>query len=117
MGKPGHRRRTKTKPYVIYSYALVPNNETLIIDKGARVYFHANSGLIIPRTGTIKVNGDNPPSTNLLSLENEVTFEGDRLEPAFENTPGLISDKLKFVLELVWKHIKTNGLAKGIVLK
>ncbi len=35
---------------------------------------------------------------------------------AFENTPGLISDKLKFVLELVWKYIKTNGLAKGIVL-
>ena len=79
---------TKTKPYVIYSYALVPNNETLIIDKGAKVYFHVNSGLIIPRTGTIKVNGDNPPSTNLLSLENEVTFEGDRLEPTFENTPG-----------------------------
>ncbi len=35
---------------------------------------------------------------------------------AFENTPGLISDKLKFVLELVWKYIKKNGLAKGIVL-
>ncbi|MEO6050601.1 MAG: ATP-binding protein [Pyrinomonadaceae bacterium] len=35
----------------------------------------------------------------------------------FENTPGLVSDKLKFVLEFVWKHVKfSNSSIKGIVL-
>ena len=79
---------TNSKPYVIYGYALVPNNETLIVDAGAKVYFHANSGIIVPRTGSIQINGTNPPASNLLSLVNEVTFEGDRLEPDFEDVPG-----------------------------
>jgi type II secretory pathway predicted ATPase ExeA len=34
----------------------------------------------------------------------------------FENTPGLVSDKLKFVLEFVWNHLKKNNLTNGIVL-
>lgn len=34
----------------------------------------------------------------------------------FENTPGLVSDKLRFVLEFVWRHIKASHSAKGIVL-
>ncbi|MGI9056332.1 MAG: AAA family ATPase [Pyrinomonadaceae bacterium] len=46
----------------------------------------------------------------------ETRLDYNFLVYAFENTPGLISDKLKFVLELVWKYIKKNDLAKGIVL-
>ena len=38
---------TNAKPYVIYGYAKIPENETLVIDPGARVHFHANSGLIV----------------------------------------------------------------------
>jgi len=34
----------------------------------------------------------------------------------FENTPGLVSDKLKSVLEFVWKSVQTSHSAKGIVL-
>jgi hypothetical protein len=34
----------------------------------------------------------------------------------FENTPGLVSDKLKFVLEFVWDFLKRLNLTKGIVL-
>ena len=79
---------TNQKPYVVYGYAFVPNNETLVIDKGARVFFHANSGLVIPRTGTIQINGTDPPVNAPQSLINEVVFEGDRLEPMFSDVPG-----------------------------
>lgn len=79
---------TNQKPYVVYGYAFVPNNEILVIDKGARVFFHANSGLIIPRTATIQINGTDPPAGFPESLVNEVVFEGDRLEPMFSDVPG-----------------------------
>ena len=79
---------TNQKPYVIYGYAFVPNNENLVIDKGARVFFHANSGIIIPRSASFQINGTDPPSTDLQSLANEVVFEGDRLEPMFSDVVG-----------------------------
>jgi hypothetical protein len=34
----------------------------------------------------------------------------------YENTPGLVSDKLKFVLEFIWKFVQSTHSAKGIVL-
>ncbi|CAL2092772.1 hypothetical protein [Tenacibaculum sp. 190524A05c] len=70
---------TNEKPYVIYGYAAVPANKTLTIEAGARIHFHDNSGLIIDDEGTLKVNG---------TLSDKVTFEGDRLEPFFDNVPG-----------------------------
>ena len=79
---------TNQKPYVIYGYAFVPNNENLVIDKGARVFFHANSGIIIPRNASFQINGTNPPTTAPQSFANEVVFEGDRLEPQFSDVPG-----------------------------
>jgi hypothetical protein len=77
---------TNEKPYVIYGYAAVDEGKTLNINAGARVHFHANSGLIVTNTASLKVNG--APSTDPELLENEVIFEGDRLEPLFENVPG-----------------------------
>jgi len=77
---------TNEKPYVIYGYAAVNDDKTLSIDAGARVHFHANSGLIITNGGSLKVNG--LPSIDQELLEGEVIFEGDRLEPSFENVPG-----------------------------
>jgi len=74
------------KPYVIYGYAAVNNSKTLNIAAGARIHFHANSGLIVTSGGTLEVNG--LPSTDQELLEGEVIFEGDRLEPSFENVPG-----------------------------
>lgn len=70
---------TADKPYVIYGYAAVPSGRTLTVDPGARIHFHANSGLIVDNGATIQVNG---------TLENKVIFEGDRLENAFSNVPG-----------------------------
>lgn len=74
------------KPYVIYGYAAVPSNKTLQIEAGARVHFHKNSGLIVPEGASIQVNG--AWSEDQKNLENEVVFEGDRLEPDFKNIPG-----------------------------
>ncbi|MBC7607765.1 MAG: hypothetical protein H7199_12540 [Burkholderiales bacterium] len=78
---------TKDKPYVIYGYAGIPDTKTLIVDPGAKVYFHADSGLIAQPGGTLIINGTTS-TNNQNPLENEVTFEGDRLEPSFEETPG-----------------------------
>ncbi|WP_291103150.1 MULTISPECIES: hypothetical protein [unclassified Flavobacterium] len=76
---------TKQKPYVIYGYAAVPPGKTAIFDAGARVYFHANSGIILTSNASINVNGTNSSTDK---LENEVIFEGDRLEPDFADVSG-----------------------------
>ncbi len=77
---------TNDKPYVIYGYAAVPTGSTLTVDAGARVHFHANSGLLVSEGATLDVNG--ALSTDADLLENEVIFEGDRLEPGFADVPG-----------------------------
>lgn len=77
---------TNEKPYVIYGYAAVPPTKTLTVDAGARVHFHENSGLLVANQATIKANGALSADPEL--LENEIIFQGDRLEPAFEDVPG-----------------------------
>jgi len=77
---------TNQKPYVIYGYAAVPNNQTLNIEAGARVHFHANSGLLVAEGASLQVNGANSADQEV--LENQVIFEGDRLEPDFADVPG-----------------------------
>jgi hypothetical protein len=68
-----------SKPYVIYGYAAIPANQTLTVDAGARIHFHAESGLIVANNASLQVNG---------TIANPVVFEGDRLEPGFSETPG-----------------------------
>ncbi len=70
---------TDEKPYVIYGYAAVPSEKTLTINAGAKIYFHNNSGLIVDKKGSLKVNG---------TLDSKVIFESDRLEQRFNNIPG-----------------------------
>jgi hypothetical protein len=77
---------TNEKPYVIYGYAAVAPDKTLTVDPGARVHFHANSGILVADGGSMKVNGER--SVDPVLLENEVIFEGDRLEPGFSDIPG-----------------------------
>jgi hypothetical protein len=78
---------TNQKPYVIYGYAGVPRGKTLQIDAGARVYFHSESGMIVQPNASLQVNGTVSPDVKK-PQQNEVIFEGDRLEPEFEDTPG-----------------------------
>lgn len=70
---------TNEKPYVIYGYAVINSYGKLIIDEGARVYFHKNSGLWAYTDGVLKVFG---------SQDNPVTFQGDRLESFYNDLPG-----------------------------
>jgi len=76
---------TNEKPYVIYGYAAVPSGKTAVFDAGARVHFHDNSGLLVTNGASINISGT--ASTTEL-LENEVIFEGDRLEPEYSDIPG-----------------------------
>lgn len=76
---------TNEKPYVIYGFAGVPSNKTLTIDPGARLHFHNQSGIIVANEATLKVNG---ALSMTEELENEVIFEGDRLEPAYDDVAG-----------------------------
>lgn len=73
------------KPYVVYGYGAIPTGKTLTVQAGARVHFHADSGLIIGSGGSLKVQGG---ISTTEALENEVIFEGDRLEPDFSDVPG-----------------------------
>jgi len=73
------------KPYVIYGFAGVPENKTVTFEAGARVHFHANSGLYVGDDASLQING-NVSTTK--QLENEVVFEGDRLEPEYSDVPG-----------------------------
>ncbi len=70
---------SNTKPTVIYGYAAVSENDVLTINSGSKVYFHNNSGLIIDKGASLKVNG---------TLNEKVIFEGDRLENSFNTVPG-----------------------------
>lgn len=76
---------TNAKPYVIYGYAAVPSNTTLEVDPGTRVHFHSGSALIAFNQSSIKIRGQKSETE---ALENEVIFEGDRLEQAFSDSPG-----------------------------
>ncbi|MFT4830895.1 MAG: hypothetical protein ACI815_000533 [Psychroserpens sp.] len=79
-------RFSNEKPYVIYGYAVVAPEKTLLIEAGTRVYFHKNSGIIIGKDSNLNINGALSEDQEL--LENEVIFEGDRLEPTYADIPG-----------------------------
>lgn len=74
------------KPYVIYGYAGVESGKTLTVDPGSRIHFHKDSGILVGQGASLNVNGG--LSSDTLLLENEVIFEGDRLEPEFSGVPG-----------------------------
>lgn len=73
------------KAYVVYGYAAVPSGKTALFDAGARIYFHSNSGLLVSENASIRVNG---AVSTTDKLENEVIFEGDRLQPEFSDVAG-----------------------------
>lgn len=66
------------KPHVIYGYAAIPEGETLTIPEGTDVYLHKNSLLFVYKS-SLNING---------TRTNPVTFQGDRLEPAYDDDAG-----------------------------
>jgi hypothetical protein len=69
----------KDKPHVIYGYALVDSGCVLTINQGANVHFHPGSGLVMCSSSTLNVNG---------TLQEKVTFQGDRLGDDYKDIPG-----------------------------
>ena len=74
------------KPYVIYGFAGVASEKKLNIAAGSRVHFHKDSGILVGEGASLSVNG--AISMDTVLLENEVIFEGGRLEPEFSGVPG-----------------------------
>jgi len=74
------------KPHVIYGIVAVDEGCTLTINEGVQVFVHSKSGLYIFR-GQLFVNG---------SKNNEVVFQGDRLESEYAEIPGQWGIQLDF---------------------
>jgi hypothetical protein len=70
---------TNDLPHVVYGYGLVVTGCSLTVEKGVRVHFHNNSGIIVMSGGKILVNG---------TKDSVVTFQGDRLGETFKDVPG-----------------------------
>lgn len=67
---------TADKPYLIYNIAWLDTGKTLTIEPGTHVYVHKNS--IMHVSGSLTING---------TVENPVTFSGDRLEDFYDDVP------------------------------
>ncbi|OQP58487.1 choice-of-anchor Q domain-containing protein [Niastella populi] len=70
---------TNNRPYVITGGMLIDKNATLTIEKGCRVYMHADAPIIVD--GTLKVTGEKYDSTR-------VVFRGDRIDDPYRDFPG-----------------------------
>nr|WP_294937902.1 right-handed parallel beta-helix repeat-containing protein [uncultured Flavobacterium sp.] len=100
-----------SKPYVIYGYAAVPTGETLTISEGAKIHFHADSGLIIGSGATITATGDYSQydAEGNVTDDNEIVFESDRLEPDFADVPGQWGT--------IWMTEGSTGSFKNVTIK
>jgi len=74
-----------SKPYLIYGYVGVPTGKTLTIEAGTRLYFHQNSGIIVQEGASLIVNGEQSTTEE---FENQVIFQGDRLEEEYAEVSG-----------------------------
>ncbi len=66
-------------PYVILGYLRVNTSKTLTINKGCRIYVHADAPIIID--GSLQING-------LKDSIDRVIFTGDRLDDPYKNFPA-----------------------------
>ncbi|MDR2410000.1 MAG: hypothetical protein LBE13_18075 [Bacteroidales bacterium] len=66
---------TKTKPYVIYGYAVINSNAKLTVEAGTQIYLHKQAGLWVYPEGCIHVNG---------TKDEPVVFQGDERKLANE---------------------------------
>jgi hypothetical protein len=66
-------------PYVILGSLLINTNQTLTINKGCRIYVHADAPILV--NGTVQVNG-------LKDTVDRVYFQGDRLDEPYKHYPA-----------------------------
>lgn len=91
---------TNKKPYVIYGFAVVPENKTLVIQPGAKLYFHTNSGIIAQAKSTIEANA---------TKSKPIIMQSSRLQKAYQYTPGLWSG--------IWLTSDAKALFNHTVIK
>lgn len=97
------------KPHIIYGYAVVDSACTLNILAGAEIHFHSNSGLWVYRGGTLLVD-----AAEQGDFENPVVFQGDRLEPQYENSAGQWGGLLGGIFFMTGS---TNNVIKNAIVK
>ena len=66
-------------PYVILGSLLINANQTLTINKGCRIYVHADAPIVV--NGSLQVNG-------LKDTADRVYFRGDRLDEPYKDYPA-----------------------------
>ncbi len=66
-------------PYIILGRLVIDTNALLTINKGCRIYIHADAPLIV--NGTLQVNGEKWDSTRVI-------FAGDRLDEFYRDFPA-----------------------------
>lgn len=87
---------TNTLPYVILGGIQVDTTATLTIQKGTRIYLHADAAFIVD--GTLMTNGEKYDSTRIV-------FRGDRLDDPYRDYPA------------AWPGIWFRGQSKNSVLQ
>jgi len=70
---------TNTRPYVILGSLYIEQGATLRIEKGCRIFVHADAPVLV--AGTLQVLGESDSSSR-------VYFSGDRLDDPYRNFPG-----------------------------
>lgn len=66
-------------PYVILGSLIIDPDKTLTLNKGCRIYVHADAPILVD--GTLRVNG-------LKDTADRVVFQGDRLDEPYKNFPA-----------------------------
>ena len=92
----GNTTWTNTLPYVILGSLQIDTNATLTIQKGTRIYMHADAPILVD--GTLKITGEKYDSTR-------VYFSSDRLDYPYNEYPGS------------WPGIYFRGTSKDNVLQ
>ena len=67
------------RPYVVLGSLIIDPNKTLTINKGCRIYVHADAPIIVD--GTLQING-------LKDSADRVYFQGDRLDEPYKDFPA-----------------------------
>jgi len=87
------------KPYLVYNYLYVDTGVTLTIKEGVKIHMHRNAQFLVG--GTLNATG---------SYENEIVFQGDRLEELYKDIPG------QWGL-MVFTHTSHNNLMDYCIIK
>ncbi len=92
---------TNTRPYVILGGLVVAEGTVLTIQRGARIFLHADAPLIVQ--GTILALGEHYDST-------KIVFQGDRLDAGYRDYPGAWPG-------IYFGHQSTGSVLRHVVVK